>query len=76
MSIQIAAEPFLTISLEGQQEGAWQHEFEPGGGNLADVPREEALKNMFFLIDDATAVGTATAWLSAWHTEYKEMLRG
>ena len=78
VSIQQAAEPFLTISREGHQEGAWEHEFEPGCGNLpAGVPREEALANQFFLVDDANGrcVGTATAWRSRHHAEYSEMMR-
>jgi GNAT superfamily N-acetyltransferase len=77
VSIQTAAEPFLSISLLGEQEGSWTHEFEPGGGNLPhDVTREEALANQFFLIDDSTgmAVGTATAWRSRWHAEYTLMM--
>ena len=77
VAIQSAAEPFLTISAEGTQEGSYAHEFEPGAGNLpADVPFKSALENQFFLIDDITgrAVGTATAWRSKHHMEYSVLL--
>ena len=77
VEIQKAAEPFLTITAEGPQEGSYAHEFEPGAGNLPEgVPLESALKHQFFLVEDAsgTAVGTATAWRSKHHREYSTML--
>ena len=77
VDIQKAAEPFLTISADGPQEGSYAHEFEPGAGNLPEgVTLESALKHQFFLVEDAsgTAVGTATAWRSKHHREYSAML--
>mmetsp|Transcript_3664 Transcript_3664/g.6548 ORF Transcript_3664/g.6548 Transcript_3664/m.6548 type:complete len:257 (+) Transcript_3664:17-787(+) len=78
VAIQRAAEPFLHISMTGEQEGSWAAEFEPGGGNLpAGVDRAEALGHMFFLVDDANglAVGTATAWRTSWHRQYRDMIK-
>lgn len=83
VAIQKAAEPFLDISLEGSQEGAWQHEFLPGGGNLPargedgdPLSLQDALRYQFFLVEDATerAVGTATAWQTKHHAAYSDML--
>eukprot|EP00929_Paragymnodinium_shiwhaense_P103433 TRINITY_DN66912_c0_g1_i2.p1 TRINITY_DN66912_c0_g1~~TRINITY_DN66912_c0_g1_i2.p1 ORF type:complete len:164 (-),score=10.56 TRINITY_DN66912_c0_g1_i2:43-534(-) len=77
VAIQSAAEPFLQITATGDHEGSWSAEFEPGGGNLPEhVSREDALKSMFFLVEDSSgkAVGTATAWRTSWHKHYREMI--
>ncbi|CAE7213098.1 ARIA [Symbiodinium natans] len=83
VAIQQAAEPFLNISLDGTQEGAWQHEFIPGEGNLPlcgedgkPISLEDALRHQFFIVEESTgrAVGTATAWLTKHHAAYTDML--
>ena len=64
----------MKIGETGDYEGAYDHEFFAGRGNLpADVNHHEVLQqNQFFLIDDATgkAVGTGTAWRTIWHAQY------